>query len=426
MSVEEKLDTLADTLMVMKDLMTKKGFFDEGPGTSGVNKVPQMPVRKRKAGKGDSSIHEVNSMSEMTIYHNILDKQGEQGQEQFVMDPDDAEIVFRQKENRESTSSEEQVNTSDETIMEVDIHDQFIADCTAEAERRRSGNGREEFRDPGRSPRVDTAAEQIKEAEASKLQMIGSKGNNIPSLNNNFPVHSALYDDEYQIIGGNVDSALQSKIINHEYVDFSRLLPKDRVQGHDDHHMELISKGGQTYFVPMADREMINISNFNRWEQAFCVFSNIYTKRYPHKATELIQYNQVIFTAAQSFTWDNVYQYDKEFRLHMANFPQRSWSVILQQAWTMCLKDRIRFEQGYGPKNNTNNNKSKREPCKRFNHGLCTAGLSCKYDHCCTVPECGKFGHGAHICRKRQGQTQSMTQSTVGGGSKNNNNPTQK
>ena len=133
MSVEEKLDTLADTLTVMKDLMTKKGFFDEGPGTSGVNKVPWMPVRKRKAGKGDSSIHEVNSMLEMTIYHNILDKQGEQGQEQFVMDLDDPEIVFRQKENRESTSSEEQVNTSDETIMEVDIHDQFIADCAAEA-----------------------------------------------------------------------------------------------------------------------------------------------------------------------------------------------------------------------------------------------------------------------------------------------------
>ena len=155
------------------------------------------------------------------------------------------------------------------------------------------------------------------------------------------------------------------------------------------------------------------------------MFSNIYTKRYPHKATELIQYNQVIFTVAQSFTWDNVYQYDKEFRLHLANFPQRSWSVILQQAWTMCLKDRIRFKQGYGPKNNNNNNKSKWEPCKRFNHGLCTAGLSCKYDHRCSVPECGKFGHGTHICRKRQGQTQSMTQSTVGGGS-NNNNPTQK
>ena len=24
-----------------------------------------------------------------------------------------------------------------------------------------------------------------------------------------------------------------------------------------------------------------------------------------------------------------------------------------------------------------------------------------KYDHHCTVPSCGKFGHGAHICRKR-------------------------
>ena len=36
MSVEEKLDTLADTLMVMKDLMTKKGFT--AAGSPGVRK----------------------------------------------------------------------------------------------------------------------------------------------------------------------------------------------------------------------------------------------------------------------------------------------------------------------------------------------------------------------------------------------------
>ena len=46
--------------------------------------------------------------------------------------------------------------------------------------------------------------------------------------------------------------------------------------------------------------------------------------------------------------------------------------------------------------------KKKKVPCKRFNRGKCHEGASCKYDHRCTVPECGKFGHGAHICRKRK------------------------
>ena len=50
--------------------------------------------------------------------------------------------------------------------------------------------------------------------------------------------------------------------------------------------------------------------------------------------------------------------------------------------------------------------KFKKEIRHRFNKGLCTAGCNCKYDHRCEVKECGKFGHGAHMCRKRLGNDQ--------------------
>ena len=52
----------------------------------------------------------------------------------------------------------------------------------------------------------------------------------------------------------------------------------------------------------------------------------------------------------------------------------------------------------------------KKEPCHRFNKGLCTAGASCKYDHRCTVKTCGKWGHGAHICCKRLSEEGSLPQ----------------
>ena len=114
--------------------------------------------------------------------------------------------------------------------------------------------------------------------------------------------------------------------------------------------MELISKGGSTYFVLVADREVNgSISSFNRWEQAFRVYSNIYTRAYLTRATELIQYNHLICTASLSFVWDNVYRYDKEFRLYMSNFPQHNWGIILQQAWSVYLKDKVshhRLEDG--------------------------------------------------------------------------------
>ena len=84
--------------------------------------------------------------------------------------------------------------------------------------------------------------------------------------------------------------------------------------------------------------------------------------------------------------------------------PEKSGGVILQQAWTMLLKDRIHnhsnqlFQKGNLPRNKS---KKDKEPCKRFNWGKCTFGLSCKFDHRCSVPKCGKFGHGAHICHLR-------------------------
>ena len=152
--------------------------------------------------------------------------------------------------------------------------------------------------------------------------------------------------------------------------------------------------------------------NFNRWEQAFRTYSKMYLHAYPHKATELLQYNHVIFTASLSYAWETVYTYDKEFHNHLASFPGRSWGIILQQA---CLKDRVNHYNSFGGGNKFGSStpKNRTEACKRFNKGLCTAGRACKYDHHCL--ECGKFGHGAHNCHKRlnQGGQNSQAQ-TVG------------
>ena len=72
-------------------------------------------------------------------------------------------------------------------------------------------------------------------------------------------------DQEYLVIGGHIDSALQQKIIDFEYVDFARLLPKDRVTNLDDHRFELIVRGGNTYFMPLSGREITTINTFSKW-----------------------------------------------------------------------------------------------------------------------------------------------------------------
>ena len=116
------------------------------------------------------------------------------------------------------------------------------------------------------------------------------------------------------LVGSYVDKLTKQKIGNGEYVDFSKLMPKDRISGEDDQRMEMINKGGMNYWLLVSDREAVSINSYIRWEQAFHVFNNIYTEFHLHKAGELIQYNHIIHTASQTYVWENVYRYDREFR----------------------------------------------------------------------------------------------------------------
>ena len=101
----------------------------------------------------------------------------------------------------------------------------------------------------------------------------------------------------------------------------------------------MVNRGGQSFWVPV--QETTAVSNFGHWgKPSRCTVMFTQQRIYATRAGEIIQYNHVIYTAAQSYNWDNVYHYDKEFRMHMSrHHPHRSWAVILQQAWTMFLKD---------------------------------------------------------------------------------------
>ena len=246
-------------------------------------------------------------------------------------------------------------------------------------------------------PKGPSCAEQaIQDECAAKVQMTPVKGNrgcNIESY-----IDSAYVDEEYLVIGSHLDESICKKIINHEYVDFAKLLPRDRLSVEEDTWMELVNRNGMSFWSPISEREVGTINNFQRWESAFRVYSNIYTTQYSH----------VMHTASLTYVWENIYLYDHEFRIHMSKFPQRSWSIILQQAWNLRLKDKIRFNKHEGNGKPWVKNK---EICQCFNCSQCHSGSSCHYDHCCL--ECGKFGHGAHICRRKTKQDKGETSKHV-------------
>ena len=413
--------------MVQKQMNDMKASMDAmtSPGST--------TVLQEKQTKGDSSKSspDINdkASSEITVYTNA------------IKGPSNLDKKCDNNMNNFSSSDEEVVNTSDENMdfqnngeiqiemqMDNEPTDQeilnFITENRPENDRRTvviqkksdAANTRVITNEPvpgtSKQDTPDQRADRmIKEAETVKARILDAPGRddtvfNISNMSrehidirNNF-VHSAMVDESFLLVASHLDQATYDKIVNSEYVDFARLILKDKVLLEYENRLQMINKDGQMFFVP-ANGDRFAINNFSRWEQAFRVFSDVYTRAHPSRSSELVQYNHIIHTASLSYTWDNVYMYDKDFRLHMSRHPARSWALLLQQAWALRLKDKIRTEYGATTPNRPiqgTGNGNGSGGCRRFNRGKCTYGHNCRYEHRCFY--CNKNGHGVVTCRQ--------------------------
>ena len=323
----------------------------------------------------------------------------------------DPKLMQKKQVMLQSTELENKLSDDDITLF------QQILDCRLREQRKEvvhkqkgvqqsQQNQNRQWQQPQQNVE-DRSRQMLRQAEEAKARMLEVPGKSSHVLDKMPPgrelLHSVLVDEEYTLVEAHLEDHIRGKIVNGEYVDFARLIPRDRLVNEDDKRMEFVVKNGQTFLVPISDRETTVISNFGRWEQAFRVYSTVYSDYYPQRAKELIKYNHTIYHAALSYSWENVYSYDKDFRLHMAKFPSRNWGIILQQAWTLRMRDRV--DKGARSGQYVTNNKAgeshnggQKKTCWKYNSGNCTFGVGCDYEHKCLI--CGKYGHGAHIVRK--------------------------
>ena len=55
--------------------------------------------------------------------------------------------------------------------------------------------------------------------------------------------------------------------MNGEYVDFTKLIPRDTLLWDDESRLQLIIRDGKSFFIPANDAPSIN--GFTHWEKAF-------------------------------------------------------------------------------------------------------------------------------------------------------------
>ena len=254
----------------------------------------------------------------------------------------------------------------------------------------------------------ERAEKYVREAEKSKARMLQTPGMANP-MNAEVDImrlrlHTAIIDEDYETVASHVDIGLREKIINGEYVDFAKLIAKDRVQLEQDYRLQQFYKDGQLYLAPPPSATAI--TSFQKWERAFRVFSNIYIKKFPYRAWELNEYNHMIHHISQTYVWENCYSYDIDFRIHMSNHTERSWAMVLQKSWSFRLNEKLQssdfMSRNSGDRRSFGKSSasSSSDYCRRFNRGKCTYGASCRFEHRCF--HCHKFGHGIHNCRKHK------------------------
>ena len=388
------------------------------------------------------------STSETTIYEQALPLMSNHNNTDNIVDKMieenesiDEEIMFKR---RGSSSSHEKMDSSDDLINEViqvdheQQYSQFGNNEKAlfkqfleykmwekkEKERRRSNDShkndrpctsRQDQRNYERDWSAWEAQEEAKRlllrVEKAKETMYSIPGKPILDVDSqkgmfrlleaNDMLMSALVDEDYTAVENHIDEVTRQKIISGQYIDLAKLIPKDKVAIRNDARMELVNRAGRAYYEPVADKEVIAITSFGKWEQAFRVFSSIFTEAYPRKIKELLQYVHIIHTTSLSYVWDNVYAYDMDFRMHMSRHPQHNWGIILNLAWQTRLKEKLNNSSRNNYHNQREGNLS--NPAKgngknywKYNRGKCTYGFNRKFDHKCGI--CGKMGHGAYNC----------------------------
>ena len=254
-------------------------------------------------------VRTIKSPSDTTIYAPALNRSKCGKQTDTVM-----EGGSKPREDIDNNSGCEQVDkTADTNLMISNFidtlrleHDQLAE--LRNKERRLASTCQPEGEETEAQAQMDRAVIEVEEFKAS-IAKPGTLEQFVSTQPQIVDIGSGVSDDDFFHLTCHIEPSLIHKIEKGEFVELEKLLPKDKLGGKmEENHLELVQRDGGTYLVLMQRDN--KIGSFRKWEQAFRAYATIYCGANPQRAKEIWQYITVINTAASSFLWDNVYNYD--------------------------------------------------------------------------------------------------------------------
>ena len=92
----------------------------------------------------------------------------------------------------------------------------------------------------------EKAARLTRDAENAKARMLPATGKNTVFFNNQ---PSVFIDETFIVVSSHVDINTIERIQKGEYVDFGKLIPRDRVLVEEDQRLEMIIRNSKTFYV---------------------------------------------------------------------------------------------------------------------------------------------------------------------------------
>ena len=214
----------------------------------------------------------------------------------------------------------------------------------------------------------------IQEVERAKLLIHKPTGEDDRALVQNYDLSNHFkIDDIFYQLGAHVKLSLREKIECGEYVKLHKLLHNQKVSS-ENHRLQMLNKEGLAYLIPNSERDAVGINSYECWEQTFRLYAGIYSRKNPHRATKIFQHIANIWEALQTFVWESVYAYDKQFWEILSYYSNRNWGIIYYYGWIILLKS---------------------PQLKNANHGASTSGFS--KSHIKKPEICWKFNKG-YVC----------------------------